>query len=312
MTEANPSTSDLSRQGLGLGMVLVAAIFVSLIPITAKISYQEGANPLAVITLRALLGMIGLGTYMALRRQGFRIGWPSFRFSAVTGAAQAFGALGIMGAVAYIDISLAILIVFLHPFLIAIVAHFRGESRLTALTASCIAVALLGLALALAVSFDRLNTTGIGLALLGAAAATVMVLTIFHATKQVGAIAANFYMTVWASLYLVLAAILGPALGLIDAMAFPLSSKGWIGILTTGVAFSLGYVLFFAGAAVIGTTRASVLSIIEPILTILLAILLVNEWLSAIQWLGVALVVASLLVIEMPRSAAQILRRLKG
>jgi drug/metabolite transporter (DMT)-like permease len=84
-------------------------------------------------------------------------------------------------------------------------------------------------------------------------------------------------------------------------MAFPVSLKGWIAILGTGVTFTFGYTLFFVGAAIIGATRAAMISILEPVLTILFAILLVQEWLTAIQWLGVALVVASLLVMEKPR-----------
>lgn len=110
-------------------------------------------------------------------------------------------------------------------------------------------------------------------------------------------------MTVWSSFYFIIVAIFGPALGLIDSMAFPVSLKGWVGILGTGVTFTLGYTLFFVGAAIIGATRAAMISILEPVLTIMFAIILVNEWLTAIQWLGVAMVVASLLVMEMPRKA---------
>ena len=82
----------------------------------------------------------------------------------MTGVAHALAVLGIMGAVAYIDVSLAILIVFLHPFLIAIVEHFRGESRLTPALVARIAVAVVGLGLALAVKLDALDPLGVGLA----------------------------------------------------------------------------------------------------------------------------------------------------
>ena len=63
----------------------------------------------------------------------------------------------------------------------------------------------------------------------------------------------------------------------------------------------MGDTLFFVGAAIIGATRAAMIGIVEPVLPILYAIMLVHEWLTAIQWLGVALVVLSLLVMEMPR-----------
>jgi len=66
-------------------------------------------------------------------------------------------------------------------------------------------------------------------------------------------------------------------------------------------AVRLGDTLFFVGAAIIGATRAAMIGIVEPVLMILFAIMLVHEWLTAIQWLGVALVVLSLLVMEMPR-----------
>jgi drug/metabolite transporter (DMT)-like permease len=301
LTEIPLGTSGPPRQGFGIGIVLLAGVFIGLLPNAAKIAYQEGANPLAVLTIRCVLGTMGLGIYLAVSGGRFKIGWPAFRFNAVTGAAHALAAVGIMGAVAYIDVSLAILIVFLHPFFIAIVEHFRGRSRLTPALVACIAVAVVGLGLALAVKLDALDPTGIALALTGAVAATAMVLFIVRATKQVGAVTANFYMTVWASLYFILVAIFGPALGLIDSMAFPVSLKGWIAILGTGVTFTFGYTLFFVGAAIIGATRAAMISILEPVLTILFAILLVQEWLTAIQWLGVALVVASLLVMEKPR-----------
>ena len=84
-------------------------------------------------------------------------------------------------------------------------------------------------------------------------------------------------------------------------MVFPETFKGWVGILGTGVTFTLTYTLFFFGAGIIGAARASMISIIEPVLTILIAILLVQEWLTAVQWLGVVLVVVSLLVMEAPR-----------
>jgi drug/metabolite transporter (DMT)-like permease len=56
-------------------------------------------------------------------------------------------------------------------------------------------------------------------------------------------------------------------------------------IIGTGVSFKLAYVLFFIGATVIGTTRASILSISEPVMIIVVAVLLIDERLTPIQWL---------------------------
>ncbi len=60
----------------------------------------------------------------------------------------------------------------------------------------------------------------------------------------------------------------------------------------------MGYVLFFTGARIIGTTRAVILTVTEPIFANFLAILLVHEWLTPLQWLGVAVVIGSLLKLD--------------
>jgi drug/metabolite transporter (DMT)-like permease len=46
------------------------------------------------------------------------------------------------------------------------------------------------------------------------------------------------------------------------------------------------------------------ITVIEPVLGILLAMLLFGERLSAVQWSGVAIVVAGLLLLETPMDAA--------
>ncbi len=299
------STSRPPRQGFGIGIVLLACVFFCLLPSAAKIAYQEGANPLAVFTIRCIIGTLGLAIFITVSRSRFRIGWSAFRFNALLGAVHALLVLGMMGAVAYIDVSLAILIVFLHPFLIAIVEHFRGGSKLTPALVACASVALLGLSLALTVNLESLDPIGVGLAVIGAVAATVMVLLIVETAKNIGAVTTNFYMTLWASLYFIVVAVLGPATGLVDPIVLPTSLKGWAGILGAGVAFTMSYTLFFVGAAIIGATRAAMISILEPVLTILFAILLVHEWLTGIQWLGVTLVVASLIGMELPGKNAR-------
>jgi len=298
LKEEPSGTNKPRSQAFGLGMVLVSFLFFALLPNAAKIAYQEGANLIAVFTVRCIVGMLGLAIYLGATRGRFRVGWSFFRSSSIPGAVHALLVLGMMGSVAYIDVSLAILIVFIHPFFIAIVEHYRGSNQLTMVFVLCGVVTLLGLALALAVNLESLDPVGIGLAMLGAFAATVMVIMVVESSRQIGAVTANFYMTFWASIYFIVIAVIGPSTGLIDPMVFPVSIKGWVGMLSTGILLSLSYALFFIGAAIIGATRAAMISILEPLLTIIIAIMLVGEWLTTMQWLGVVMVITSLFAME--------------
>jgi drug/metabolite transporter (DMT)-like permease len=296
------SETPLSQK-TGVLLILLGALSIGLMPSAAKIAYQEGANPLAAIILRSLIGFLGIGIYMVARKHKFNVGWREIRFSSLTGVAQSFTSLGIMGSVAFIDVNVAALIIFCFPFWVAIYNHFSGTSKLTPTIISCFTLALIGLALTLGMRLGELHTLGLVLALLGMFSMAIMVLMAAHSSANIGPITANFFMAGWTLLYFLLIAFAAPVLGLLEAASFPVSSKGWIAIIGTGVSFTLGYVLFFIGAAVIGTTRASILSISEPVMIIIVAVLLIDEWLTPIQWLGVMLVIGSLLALELPKKS---------
>jgi drug/metabolite transporter (DMT)-like permease len=282
----------------GIGVFLLSALLIGLAPNAAKIAYEESAGPLAVITFRTVIGAVGIALYRSLRRQWPKDGLIPFKRSALAGLAQVLTALGFLGAVAFIDVSLAALIFYVHPFLIAIVGHFRGDMAMSTVRMACIAVAIAGLALVFGVTFTTLDPVGVGLSFLGMVAITVLIFVVADVSKAVGPIAANVYMTLWSSLYLLPVLLLGPALGWADGMALPGSATGWLAIIGAGLTTTTGYVLFFVAAGIIGTSRAAFWTITEPIFAILLAILLVGEWLTPLQWLGVAIVMASLFSFE--------------
>lgn len=290
------------EQRIGVGMVVLAAVCIAISPSTAKIAYQADADPLAVVAVRCVLAWIGIGAFLVATGRPISIFQYNYKHGLLTGTAQVLGSLGLFLAVAHMDVGLAFLIVFFHPFLIAIFEHFRGKTRLTVAHASLILVALGGLALTVSVKFDTISSIGVGAAILGALAAAVMVVSVAEAAKKTNVLSATFNMMAWASLYLVVATLIGPYLDLFEPMTLPTTGIGWLGILGTGVAFTLGYLLFFSGATAIGVSRASVLSIVEPVFAILFAMLLVNEWLTLAQWVGVVLVVGSLALMEMTQT----------
>jgi len=298
MAQSSSGAIVSKRNAMGIGTVLLSALLISLAPTAAKVAYQEGANPLAVIAVRTAIGASGIALYLSLRHLWPRQGLRAFRRSALSGLAQVLTAVGFLGAVAYIDVSLAALIFYFHPFLVAIVGHFRGDMAMSPLRLGCIAAAIAGLGMVFGVTFASLNAVGIALSLLGMAAITLLIFVVADVSKSIGPVAANFYMTLWAAFYLLAVAIFGPLSGWMAPMALPTSVAGWIAILGTGVTTTTGYILFFVGARAIGVTRAAIWSVTEPVFAILFAILLVAEWLTPWQWLGVAVVVGSLFLFE--------------
>ena len=60
--------------------------------------------------------------------------------------------------------------------------------------------------------------------------------------------------------------------------------------------------LFFAGLKRVGPTTASILSTVEPVVTVVLAFLVFGELLGSLQLIGGALVVTAVIVLESQRT----------
>jgi drug/metabolite transporter (DMT)-like permease len=92
------------------------------------------------------------------------------------------------------------------------------------------------------------------------------------------------------------------ALGELRPGELALAGWGWLGalaVVSTVVAISL----FFAVLRRVGPTTASILSTVEPVVTVVLAMLVFGDLLAAAQVLGGALVLGGVLVL---RGAAQV------
>jgi drug/metabolite transporter (DMT)-like permease len=76
-------------------------------------------------------------------------------------------------------------------------------------------------------------------------------------------------------------------------------AAAWPGILGVGViAGFLAIQAFYAGAARVGAAQASLISTVEPLWTIVWAYLLFDERLAPIQWLGGAMILAGVILAQ--------------
>ena len=83
-----------------------------------------------------------------------------------------------------------------------------------------------------------------------------------------------------------------------------LSADGWLAIAGIVVVSTVGAILlFFAGLARVGPSAASILSTLEPVVTVGLAAAAFGESLSPLQLLGGALVLSAVVVMQWPARA---------
>ncbi len=75
-----------------------------------------------------------------------------------------------------------------------------------------------------------------------------------------------------------------------------------VGLYMAAVPMFLGYICFGYGLGRVRASTATTLTLLEPVVAAVLAVVIVGERLSATGWVGVGLVVGCLLVITMPMS----------
>jgi len=142
------------------------------------------------------------------------------------------------------------------------------------------------------VGFAQISLFGVALALMAMLAAVVITLTNHRVTATLGSLVSNFYMSLW-SLVIFLLMLL-----LTGDFAQPQTAHGWGALGANGVAYCVAWVGFFAGARILGATRASMLSLLEPPGAALGAWLLFGETYTPLQWCGFCVVLGALFGFE--------------
>lgn len=280
------------RRHVGIVLVLTSAVGFAIGPTAAKVAMENGANTLTVVTMRGLIGAALLGLLIVIFRQRFRIGSEALKWCLICSAFSAVMVYGLIGSVAYIPVSVAILIFFTHPIVVAVIVHWRGGDRLTARKLLLAVGAFAGLALALAPAFDALEPAGIALAALAAITICGSILSGARAQQHATSTQVNFYVTAVSG---ILFALITSGL---QEWSLPPNSLGWMGIAGAGVGIAVGLLTFFAAFRHLSPVRATMLCNVEPLLSILFAAAILGERLNALQWTGAAIMIGAIVLFE--------------
>jgi drug/metabolite transporter (DMT)-like permease len=288
----NIDLAPSSRQATGITLVVLSAILTAVVPTAAKLALEAGATTLTVLSARGLIAVVVLSLAMLVTGQRFAIGRGALMACLLAGVAYLFMAYGYIGSVAYIPVSLAVLIYFTHPLLLALIAHLRGTERLNGRKIGLAIAVLLGLTLAIGPELAVLDPLGIALATLASVAVCGLILFAVEAQKGASSIQIMVYSGVITSVFF---SAVTTGLG---AWSMPVSTLGWIGLLLAGLGSALGLLAFFAAFRYISPVRATMISNLEPLLGVLIAVAVLGEHLGGWQWLGVGVVVAGLVLFE--------------
>ncbi len=291
MPGSDPRLSTQSYS-VALALLLASAVAVAIMPNGSKFAMLGGANPQTLLIIRTGTGVMIFGAILMARSRGFRIPRGHLPLLLAAGVSSALMNYAIVSAILTIDVSLAVLILFVHPFFVVLYFGWKHGETITTQRLLWSFLAFAGLSLALAVDFAMLDWVGVAFAVASAILCAIMVVCKVRANQALDGATVCFHVSLVGFIMFAAIALLS------DSISWPKTGLGWSGAVGAGLAFSAAYFTWLLAAKIIGASRASLLSFIEPIAAILLAALLLGERLTMLQWCGVAMVATGLFLLE--------------
>lgn len=275
-------------------MALVSATAFGSLSILAKLAYAAGLGTYQLLAFRFVLAGSGMLVLALLVRQNpLRLSRRRLVTLFALGAIIYTGqSLTYFTALRSLPASLCVLIVYVYPSLVVLAGWMFLRRPVSAWHGVALVASFAGLVLLLGGAQFKLSW-----ALLFAIAApviyTIYILVGERVMASVPAVAASAVIMSGAALAFCILALLG---GQFDLPATP---NGWavglgIALVPTMIAISF----FMAALPRIGAARAALLSTLEPVITVLLAVVLLGDRLSFLQVVGGALVLLAVIVVQ--------------
>jgi len=303
----SPGHDALMPHPSGTLMCLASGAAFGAMGVFGKLAYGEGATVGTLLAVRFSLAAVlfwalvlgASGGVRELRAVGRRRIGAGLALGACGYAAQA-GCY--FAALARIDASLLSLLLYTFPAIVAAAAVALGRERMDARRAGALGLASGGLVLVVAgAGAGALDPLGAALALCAAFVYSAYILVSDGLAGSVAPRVLSALVCTGAAASLAAgSAVLG------DLRPGALSAAGWGWLACLAVVSTVAAIgLFFAGLARVGPTTASILATVEPVVTVVLAFLAFGETLGPSQLAGGGCVLAAVLVLAVPRSAAR-------
>ncbi len=293
---------SLSKQYYtGVSLVFISAIGFGLLPIFALYAYQGGVNVTTLLLLRFSLAAVCYFVLVLINKVNIKLDKNLLVLLFVMGSIfYMLQSNFYLAAVQYIPASVAVLIFYTHPIFVAVLSLIFYKESLTSNILISILISIIGLTMVLGSDFGGLSARGLMLAGGAALVYSCYIVLGQRVLKQLPVMVASLMVTMFASFSLL-------AIGIAtNSLNFNMQPMAWMA-LAGMVAFStvLSVFTFFRGISLIGSTKASILSMVEPLTTIGFSALLFGERMSWLQLAGgLAVLAGSLLVITAGKPVA--------
>lgn len=271
---------------VGTTSIVVAAIIFGVMPLVAKIVFNNGGSPISLVFYRFFLPIPLL--YFINKRKGIDLSLRKGDFAKLV-SISSFGLsaalLLLYFSYNYISTSLGATIFYIYPIFVAIGCVIFYDHKLS--RQEILAVILCGLGIFMFLdNVGNINIFGVGLSFLsGLCYAFYMIYFDNSSLKTMEPFKATFYICIISSVVLF---VYGR---LTTSLVMDLTITEWIFMVVISLLVTvLATVLFQYGIRLIGSQRASIMGTLEPITSVILGVSVFQDQFNAKTFMGFAII----------------------
>ena len=276
----------------GVFSALVCSLGLGLAVALGRLAFDGGTTPLSVAFFRSLLSVVAMGTICICMGVSLRLPRSALISMLFLGCLFSHMAFGNVGSTKYIPISLAALLFFIYPPVVAILNHLIARKWPSLIKTISITVAFFGLAVMLGVDLNKLDLRGVVIGITAGIACAVNIIWVARKVPRVHPFIIVFYQSAIASL------IIGALAWYLDELRLPDEIGGWLGFLLVGVLQTVSIPFFYFAIQRIGSEPTAMINNSQPVASIVAAILIFNEGLTLDRFFGAIMVIGGILVTQ--------------
>ena len=290
------TVSTRYRFWLGSAAALVSAVAFSSNVVLSKLAYDFGANLHALNLVRAVVLLVCL--LLAVWLSGARVSIKRnelYRCLAL-GVLLCAEMYLLLASVLFIPAALAILVFYTYPIMIALWTWRTGRHHFSYFGLGVMAVAFIGLIIALTgsdtllVGWDGRN--GIALALIGAICLAAILLLSERVLEKQPAKIMMLYMLLSAT------AVIGFVSLFIAELTWPASFPGWLALCGSSALYVVATLLLFKAVDLVGSLQTAIIDNTSPVWAMILGVIVLGQWLTTQQVIGASVAVAAVMLLQ--------------
>lgn len=279
----------MMRRRHAVALILLSALSFGSTALFAKLAYASSVSPSTLLALRFLMAVAMLTPVIWFRRIRLPRG-QALATCLLMGALYTAQSQCYFTALLHASSGLVGLLVYIYPVLVALLTIFLGWEKLERRTLLLLTMTVSGIAITLGGNLQG-QPLGIVLSLLAAVVYAVYIVIGDHSTRDTDPLATTFVVLAAAALGNSVFAVAG-------GVSLPHGATAWLAIAVIAL-FStvIASAAFLIGIKHIGSAHASIISTLEPVITLSLGAILLRETISANQLIGGALVLTAVILL---------------